>query len=53
MSLEDQAYLDSIYEDLDRQSIPSSYDARSKCMQYHILLFSRVFNNKTNHLGII
>ena len=32
MSLEDQAYLDSIYEDLDRQSIPSSYDARSKCM---------------------
>ena len=31
MSLEDQAYLDSIYEDLDRQSIPSSYDARSKC----------------------
>merc|ERR1712203_742020 len=30
MSPEDQAYLDSIYEDLDRQSIPSSYDARSK-----------------------
>merc|ERR1712037_324888 len=30
ISLEDQAYLDSIYEDLDRQSIPSSYDARSK-----------------------
>ena len=32
MSLEDQAYLDNIYEDLDRQSIPSSYDARSQCM---------------------
>ena len=32
ISLEDQAYLDSIYEDLDRQSIPSSYDARSQCM---------------------
>merc|ERR1719203_2526503 len=30
ISPEDQAYLDSIYEDLDRQSIPSSYDARSK-----------------------
>merc|ERR1719154_933 len=30
ISLEDQAYLDSIYEDLDRQSIPSSYDARLK-----------------------
>merc|ERR1740124_682404 len=30
ISPEDQAYLDSIYEELDRQSIPSSYDARSK-----------------------
>merc|ERR1712200_175863 len=30
ISPEDQAYLDSIYEDLDRQSIPSSYDARTK-----------------------
>merc|ERR1711976_124974 len=30
ISDEDQAYLDSIYDELDRQSIPSSYDARSK-----------------------
>merc|ERR1719436_2113614 len=30
ISPEDQAYLDSIYEELDRQSIPSTYDARSK-----------------------
>ena len=37
MSVEDQAYLDSIYEDLDRQSIPSSYDARSKCKSDHKL----------------
>ena len=32
ISLEDQAYPDSIYEDLDCQSIPSSYDEGSKCM---------------------
>ena len=37
MSVEDQAYLYSIYEDLDRQSIPSSYDARSKCKSDHKL----------------
>merc|ERR1719362_1408986 len=29
LSPEDQAYLDKIYEDLDREYIPSSYDARS------------------------
>jgi C1A family cysteine protease len=29
ISAEDQEYLDNIYEDMDRQSIPSSYDARS------------------------
>ena len=36
ISPEDQAYLDNIYEDLDRQSIPSSYDARSKCEYIHL-----------------
>ena len=30
LSPEDQAYLDKIYEDLDREYIPSSYDARSQ-----------------------
>merc|ERR1711913_161930 len=30
ISPEDQAYLDSIYDELDRQSIPSSYDARDQ-----------------------
>ena len=29
ISPEDQAYLNKIYEDLDREYIPSSYDARS------------------------
>ena len=36
ISLEDQAYLDSIYEEMDRQSIPSSYDARLKGKSNHI-----------------
>ena len=35
ISFEDQAYLDSIYEEMDRQSIPSSYDARLKCKSKH------------------
>merc|ERR1719273_1804381 len=30
ISPEDQAYLDSIYEELDRQYVPSTYDARTK-----------------------
>ena len=30
LSPEDQAYLDKIYEDLDLEYIPSSYDARSE-----------------------
>ena len=30
LSPEDQAYLDKIYEDLDLEYIPSSYDARSQ-----------------------
>ena len=29
LSPEDQAYLNKIYEDMDREYIPSSYDARS------------------------
>ena len=29
ISPKDQAYLNKIYEDLDREYIPSSYDARS------------------------
>ena len=29
LSPEDQAYLDQIYEELDREYIPSSYDARA------------------------
>ena len=29
ISPEDQAYLNKIYEDMDREYIPSSYDARS------------------------
>ena len=37
ISLEDQAYLDSIYEEMDRQSIPSAYDARLNCMSNHIV----------------
>jgi len=32
LSPEDQAYLDKIYEDLDREYIPSSYDARSQVL---------------------
>ena len=30
LSPEDQAYLNKIYEDMDREYIPSSYDARSE-----------------------
>merc|ERR1712088_1266083 len=32
LSPEDQAYLDKIYEDLDREYIPSSYDARTQSL---------------------
>merc|ERR1712086_1172505 len=32
LSPEDQAYLDKIYEDLDLEYIPSSYDARSEVL---------------------
>ena len=44
LSPEDQAYLDKIYEDLDRESIPSSYDARSYGTYRE--------GNKDSHLGV-
>merc|ERR1719447_531013 len=36
ISDEDQAYLDSIYDELDRQSIPHSYDAGRKTLSLNL-----------------
>ena len=49
LSPEDQAYLDKIYEDLDLEYIPSSYDARSEGTFFFFMWQSKLVYFDWNH----